>query len=260
MFLCDWKKPIYHLSNENNFCDLDHDTEKCKVHRSKCENRWTPLSNPSLFLYHCCNVYSVKIICGEEINKITLSNAGVFYLGPGCLLKGQDFTLNIQSPKKNIIGMSPNIFIPEMDQLNLIINSSLPLKYYEDVTDSGEMKDALETLHKRIVDLNKSRVEVGDTLSSHDIHQYAVCYVVVVALALAAGALLCRWLRRRARRAHITSGMELQPTTSVSDVNTNSASVSARQNMVERQPSVTRRIMNRECPHVPTNRLGTISA
>lgn len=211
-----------------------------------------------MFLYHCCNIFTVKVICGEQINKIQLSKAGVIYLEPGCLLKAQDFTLNIQSQKKNRMEMSPDIFIPEMDQLNFIINSTMPFENYKDETDSGEMKYALQQLHKRIEDMKNNQVEAGDIISSHDIHQYAVSYILVGALALGAGALLYRWLRLRARRAHITSDMELQPTRSVSDVNVNSVSVSARQNIERQSGELNNSMVNRACPSVPRNPLGTI--
>lgn len=262
-FICDWKKPIYHLESENNFCDINRDTNKCKVQRSRCENNWIPLTNPSLFLYHICNICTVKLICGEQITIVQLSKAGVIYLEPGCLLKGQDFTLTIHSNRKNKLDTSTDIFIPEMDQLNYIINSTMPFENFINTTDTSEIKYALQTLHKRIEHMKTSQVEVEETLSYHDIHQYAVSYILVGALALAAGVLLYRRKRLRAHRARITSDMELQPTTSVRDVQVNN-SASARQNIIERQCSAThiygelnQVMVNRACPRIPRDPIGT---
>ncbi|CAB3245051.1 unnamed protein product [Arctia plantaginis] len=80
-------------------------------------------------------------------------------------------------------------------------------------TESSDIVVELNKLHQRIEEMKNRRVEVEDSLSTHDVHLYSVSYILVGAGVVAVGALWCRrWQRMRARSARISPDIELQPT------------------------------------------------
>ncbi|CAK1595909.1 unnamed protein product [Parnassius mnemosyne] len=231
VYLCPIRQPIYHLSEDKNFCQLDQTTSRCRIYKTSCTNKWLPLNNPSQYLFHCCNTYDVKIICSDRVIGERLTKAGVISLDKGCLLKGQDFTLLSHQIYTHQIEMNKDLILPKIDPLNNIIKISIPLETFdENDTNLSDLNSSLHNLDRQIKDLKKNNVQLT-TLSSHDIHHYAINYVLIGVAAVLAAVFVWRWRRRR-RRAPISPDLELQSASSVS-------AVSARnQRKAYRKPSV----------------------
>lgn len=106
----------------------------------------------------------------DQIHLEQLSKAGIIYLGPGCLLRGKDFILYAQGKLKDKLNMKNNVLVPNLDQLNYLFNSSMQFDNLPNATDSNELKEELNKLHKRIEEMKNSQADLGTALSPHDIH------------------------------------------------------------------------------------------
>ncbi|XP_062529148.1 uncharacterized protein LOC134200372 [Bombyx mori] len=155
-------------------------------------------------MYHCCGTCEVKVMCGEHIVLKQLNNTGRLYLEPGCLIKGSDYTLHIPKTNNNKLEIQSNIYVPIIDPINNIINSSLLNTENLNVSESKDLQNALQKLHVRIEDLENSPPVLETSLTSHDTHQYVITYIIVIVIVLATGVLLWRRRRLSANRAIIS--------------------------------------------------------
>ena len=184
------------------------------------------------YLFFFCDSYTVRIICDEKITAQTLSKAGIVTIQEGCLIKGKDFTLYAQRSKKSNLKIMTDIFTPTIPtEINHLLTIPMPT---QELNFSSFVNDSLNDLDLKLKQLRKDSESV-DVISYHDIHQYTICYLLVVA-AIAAVAVFAwrRW--RRHRTVPISPGIPLHNrSASVSE----SVSESARkQSKADRQPCV----------------------
>ncbi|XP_028171358.1 uncharacterized protein LOC114360768 [Ostrinia furnacalis] len=53
-YLCQLKKPVYHLKQEESLCELDINKKQCKTVVHPCINKWVELNTINKYLYFCC--------------------------------------------------------------------------------------------------------------------------------------------------------------------------------------------------------------
>uniref|UniRef100_A0A2A4JSD5 Envelope fusion protein n=1 Tax=Heliothis virescens TaxID=7102 RepID=A0A2A4JSD5_HELVI len=220
-YLCQVNRQINHLRIDEKFCKLDSNLKQCIVIKSPCQDRWLELNEPTKFMYFCCNTYAVRIICQDQVAFKQVTGVGIIDLDSKCIIKSNEFTLYAHALSSNIIKSNSEIVTPQIAELNHIVNISLsPYIAYEDPINS-----TLEDLGKRIKQLKSANTNSLDyTLSTHDIHQYTICYCLLGLAVLAAAYFI--W-----RRCQTVSSVELPQSVA------NSVVFSRKQSTADRQPS-----------------------
>lgn len=196
-YFCQLQGPIKHLSPEEKFCQIEQ-MDTCKIKRESCKNQWVQLHNPSIYLYFACDTYSLTIICDNETRARQVSKAGLIQLYKQCTAKGRDVTLHSYQQQNTLTLESDLVLINIAPIQHHTFNTTLPL--IEFPQDRYHLNTSLQQLGDQINTM-KAAAEQEVTLTTHDIHQYAVSYSV-----LAAGvvAFLC-FLWRRYRQAAVRS-------------------------------------------------------
>ncbi|KAJ8704283.1 hypothetical protein PYW08_013007 [Mythimna loreyi] len=238
-FICQLFKPILHLENDENFCETNPINKKCKTARSMCTNRWIELHSTSQYMYFCCDTYSIKIICDDQVTVRQLTRAGVIRMNQKCFVKGKDFTLYSLQQQANQIELSPNILVPELDQINHIVSIKLPTE--EELPEDTGINSSLSILREQIETLKTTKAEVND-ISVHDIHHYTIIYVLLGIAICAVIILIWRrattCLRSTFRRAEPHHRQESAATTSTSTDNRVYSEVQPRNvTIADRQPN-----------------------
>jgi hypothetical protein len=209
--LCHTQKPIFHFKSDESLCIRDQKTNKCQTIISSCRNIWTELNKINTYLYYCCEKCTLRIICDDQVTAAQTERAGVIVLGQSCVIKGEDFTVISHKDQLSEIRSSSDIYTPEISQINHIINITLPLSEIN-VTDN---KFEIDQIKSQIQQM-KSETALNDDISYHDVHQYSIIYILLVAAVIATGAMIWRRLRRRCSgSADLRSQLEDQQPSSV---------------------------------------------
>ncbi|CAB3241580.1 unnamed protein product [Arctia plantaginis] len=209
-YLCHMHGPVMSLNLEEKFCEKT-DSSTCNMIKTSCENKWIRLHDLSTYFYFCCNSYSIKIICDNEIQTRQVSKAGIIQLTRQCIAKGHDVTLYAYQQPENTVNLKLNILDTKFTPFNnLIHNLTLPFQNIETFTsENSHMNDSLKQLGDNIRLLKESEQQ-NDGLTTHDIHHYTVSYGLLVA---AMGAVLWfLWRRRRRNAAPHREHVESVPT------------------------------------------------
>lgn len=195
-YICPQRNPIRNIKTDEDFCSPNELTKKCNIEKCTCLDTWVPLHTTNQHLYFCCDTYAIKILCGDQVTIKQLSGSGVITTGQGCIIKGRDFTLYSIQHQTNQVNISTDIIIPELDQINHIINIKIPVKN-ELAENESNLNTSLTSLGESIQNLKNSNVEVED-ISYHNIHHYALGYVTLAGLVTAS--LVWMWMSGRCCR------------------------------------------------------------
>ncbi|XP_030030867.1 uncharacterized protein LOC115447783 [Manduca sexta] len=171
-YICDTAKPIERLENDEVYCD--HTNHTCKVEKTICTNKLIELNATSQYLFFYCEAHPIKIICNNHISVEQFNRAGIIRLSPECVIKGKDFTLYPHRREFNQIEISPDIYSPEVDQINNIVNLTFPT---DEVTNT-DMEKSFAKVHEEIQNSKSAGEVTDDVISYHDIHQYVVSYAL----------------------------------------------------------------------------------
>lgn len=121
-------------------------------------------------------------------------------MASNCIIKSDQFIINSHKESENIINIEPRIFAPRIAPINHIVNLSIPISQSDD--DMKEFNISLQETSDKIRSIKSAEDSLDDsreTISTHDIHQFVVMYLV--AAGCAAGALWLAWRECRRRRA-----------------------------------------------------------
>ncbi|CAH0726287.1 unnamed protein product, partial [Brenthis ino] len=192
---------IFHLNSQENFCIINQTTQNCKITSSVCYQKWTEL-NLQIYLYFYCDSNTVRIICDEHVFSQNISKAGIIHLQPGCSIKGDDFTLISYQQLTNTIDLQPRIYTPTVNEINHLINISIPIETISGLNVSNINKTFNDlSLQIKSIQQNSQLIDLG--VSYHDLHQYIVCYVLVAAVGIAAVLLAWRCVGAKGGKARL---------------------------------------------------------
>ena len=198
-YLCRLRGPIQSLGHNEQFCEKEK-LSKCRIIKSSCENKWVPLHDYSTYLYFCCDSYSLRVICDDDLQASEVSKAGLIQLTKQCIVKGHDITLYSHQQLENTLNLEPNILEVKLTPINRVVsNLTLPIQNFQDFKvdeDTTPIHVSLKQLGEQIQSMKKS-TEQTEVLTTHDIHQYALLY----GLLAAAIAVVLWFLRKRCLRA-----------------------------------------------------------
>ncbi|CAG9090323.1 unnamed protein product [Plutella xylostella] len=193
-YRCHLSSTLNHLNSDEQFCETDL-TNKCKTTKTVCRNKWTQLSNPSSYLYFVCNTYAIRVICDKEVAVRQLSKVGIIALDNTCIAKGRDITIHSrQQNAQSVVNIEADVYIPSIS-INNVLNISTPIETNLNENMDPKINGSLSRLGEQIREM-KTVVNSyeNESISSHDIHQYSIMYVLVSAAVMAAAVFL--WSRR----------------------------------------------------------------
>lgn len=209
-YLCQLKKPVYHLKQEESLCDYDIDKKQCKTVIRPCINKWVELNTLNKYLYFCCEKCQLRVICADQVTAPQLEQAGLVSISHGCIVKSDLFTVHTRNLGHNIIKTSIDIKTQDISPINNIINASIPITPIVDDTINDRQRQ-LSDIEKGLKDLKEQAVLSTD-VSYHDVHQYALIYIMI-GIGVIVGAWLV-WRRvRRARPAAVAAPPAAERTT-----------------------------------------------
>lgn len=189
--LCQLLTPIYRMkSDDRSMCKMSNESTKCQTKQERCRDMWTELRNINHYLYFCCELCKIRIICGHQISTQTLRKAGVMTLGDDCILNSDTFTIYSQQQQVNKIQAQVEIVPVEIAPINSIINLSVPIvgQELENGSLAMEQNTLLLDLGKQIQQIKAATAEgvISDKVTYHDIHQYVVIYILAATVIIAA--------------------------------------------------------------------------
>lgn len=194
VYLCHLQRPIIKMKGDKSLCDLDNTAGECKTTTSRCRNEWTETNKINQFMYFCCEECPVRIMCQDHIATTQLTQAGIIAVGQGCVIKTYDFTVyGHKDTYSSIIKTSPDIVAPEIPAMNYLINISYPTGTTLNDPDEEERHRELDKIHRNIESM-KGQEGLTSEMSYHDVHHYAITYIILIAM-IAIGASLAwrRW-------------------------------------------------------------------
>lgn len=196
-YLCRLQGPIKNLDHDERFCETEKPSS-CRLTKSSCQNKWVQLHDFSTYLYFCCDVNSLRVICDDVIESHQVSKAGLIYLSKQCIVKGRDVTLYSYQQLENTLTLQPNILVGKLTPIHhLVKDISLPIQNLDEANfEKVQMNESLKHLGEQIKSMKESAQQT-EILTTHDIHHYALSY----GLLAAAIAVFLWFLRRRGRRA-----------------------------------------------------------
>lgn len=205
--LCHSRKPIFQFKSEDSMCIKEKSSNRCLTNTAACRNNWMELSKTNTYLYYCCGQCALRIICEHQITAIQVAKTGVITLDSDCVIKGEDFTVFSHKMLYSEMKTATDLESQQIAPINHIINVSVP----EVEINTTDHQASFRYIKEQIEQM-KSEKALYSEISSHDIHQYSVIYVLVLGAALTVLVYLCRWLyRRRQRSTDLQSNSELQP-------------------------------------------------
>lgn len=206
-YMCYLQKPIYHMRNDNDLCKTNSiNKQECKTIKGTCQNKWMNLNKINTYFYFCCGDCYLRTLCaGAQVTRHRLARANIVSISENCIIKTDNFTVYGHSQFENNLNARDNIdklVIPSINQVFNITMKPPQIDIYNstDLFYSNETNAALEALRDQISKL-KSSEHLSDGISYHDVHHYAITYILVGGLAVTGMILVCRHVRRRRQHA-----------------------------------------------------------
>lgn len=199
IMMCSLQRPIHHLKTEDNLCEKNVETEKCKTKQTICRDVWIELNTINTYMYFCCEQRTIRIICKRQVTAERVSKAGIIRLGNGCVIKGEAFTIYSHMQQSNHLTIQPDDLKVDVPPINNIFNITVPNNEVK-MTNDEELityNNQLNRIGDQIKQMKNEGDDVAEHFSSHDVHQFVVLYLLAGAALLAAGIYL--WRRSRAR-------------------------------------------------------------
>lgn len=194
--LCHIKRPIFHIKDDQNFCQRLPNSRKCKTITNPCNNRWEELSNINSYLYFCCRQCQLKLICEDQVSVIQMTHSGFFNVGQGCIIKSADFFVYSHRQEESKISLSSFIASPEISPINHLINISIPHDILStNQSDINNHQIQLLEIENKLKVMKESQA-LSDEVSFHDVHHYAAIYVLFAAVSV----IVIAWAWRRCGR------------------------------------------------------------
>ncbi|XP_047986323.1 uncharacterized protein LOC125226394 [Leguminivora glycinivorella] len=173
-YFCYIKKPVYQLKGDNSFCESDK--SGCKTASTTCTNNWIESNALNTYIYFCCAQCQVRTLCADQVTAHQLTNAGLINVGHGCIIKTNNFSVFPHKPHWSELKMKPDLYIPIMAPINHVINITIPP--LQQKNESEDLQRETNELGEKIEQLKTTEVN-AETISYHDIHHYAMIYVIL---------------------------------------------------------------------------------
>lgn len=186
-FLCNTDLPVFNIHSKNAACEVAiigqrPDIARCNSQRLPCKDAWIKLHSVNSWLTTCCEEHCLlRVICNDDVTAHSITKTSIITLGQNCIAQFKDITILSHNVYESTIEANSNIKIPTLNSsINKIVNFTL----------SSVIKDSLPHMPNSELEEIDHRIELQkrmeDTklqpISGHDIHQYAISYIMVTIL------------------------------------------------------------------------------
>ncbi|KAI5638403.1 baculovirus F protein domain-containing protein [Phthorimaea operculella] len=197
-YLCPLQKPIYQMKSDDGLCQKSQETHQCKTETFTCDDSRVELSKVNTYLYSCCGQRTIKIICEQQITAKQINKAGIISLGEGCVIKSDSFTIFAHKQQMNQIKIKTNLIKIEIPPINNIINVSIP-NIDLNPQESNDLQNDIDDVGRKIEQMKTNGINtiLEDQISSHDLHQYVLLYILTSVAIISAGIIVWRRLKLR---------------------------------------------------------------
>lgn len=193
-FVCHAYTPIRNLHRPTASCEakmLSHEANNvtCDLKTKRCNDQWTKLERPNIWLYNCINECTTRIICGNQIAQTSLTKTGLLALDQDCAIQHEDATVysyNVLSSKTKI---DMTLEVPIIESPNDMWKT---IKTSNIVFSSLNLSDEHRRLDDKIAE-QKAREVLPNDLSTHDLNNYTISTTLIVIIVLA----IVVWLIRK---------------------------------------------------------------
>lgn len=155
-----------------------------KQNADRSQTNWIKLRNNN-WLFSSQHPQPAVIVCEEDVTTLTIPINGKISLKEGCTLKVGLVILISHKIIKSTVDLS---LLPAVN-LSTNWTTSYNTTILQEVPNEGDFR----VLHKKIAELQDANLNI----SKHDMHHYAVTYIIVVFILIAVIVYLCK-VRRRA--------------------------------------------------------------
>lgn len=178
-FVCIMNLPIYNLQNAHAPCEaklLSHQMSlPCIAKKTECETAWVELHNTNSWLAICCDSCTLRTVCDSDVKSHVINTSSIVSLKQGCLLRTKDLKIHSHNNYNSNARLDYDIQIPTLEKtINSIVNkhstSQLNIVHNEDIA-----------VVEQKVQYMKSKEQLPATLTTHDVHHYAISYLLVAA-------------------------------------------------------------------------------
>lgn len=190
-FVCIMNLPIFSLQNAKAPCEAkllgQHSTLQCITEPTKCETAWIELHNTNTWLVTCCKSCTIRTVCNDDVRLHVINTSSIVSLKQGCLLQTKELKIHSRNNYNSNAKLDYDIQVPTLDKtINGIISShTTPLLQVKHNGGIAVVEERLRYL--------KSMEQLPATLTTHDIHQYVISYVLLTVIGVA----IIAWVAKR---------------------------------------------------------------
>lgn len=181
--ICKTNKPIFDMHSNGAPCEaklLSHQNlEPCDVENASCKDAWLELHASNKWLVICCDTCTLRTICNGDVFSHTMTSSGIVSLPQGCVLQSNDLTIYAHNRYNSRVKLDYEIASTTFDNsVNKIVN--LTYNYTPNLFQPTARETKIIT--KEIAEQKEQEKHFPSTIiSAHDIHQYVITYLLLVA-------------------------------------------------------------------------------
>jgi hypothetical protein len=189
-FICNKNLPVFNFHNDKTPCEaklIGHrTTTPCDITHTSCKNAWIELHSPNTWLVICCDTcHTLRVICEEDVTSHTMTSSGIITLEQGCMLQSEYLTIHSLNQYNSKVKLDYVINVPSItSSINRIANltyHNIPNQHF-----SEHNYQDIEEIDKRLLNQRNKEQNFPTVLTTHDIHQYAICYFLLAAAVVTA--------------------------------------------------------------------------
>lgn len=176
-FVCILNLPVYNIQNANAPCEaklIGHQTTSpCNGKKSRCDTNWIELHTVNTWLVVCCDLCTFRTVCAGDVRTMVINASSIVSLREGCLIQTKDLTIYSHNNYDSQARINYDIEMPSLNKsINSIIGShqTYQIEVMED--------NSINNIEKDIQNIRQEQ-QLPNDISSHDIHQFIVCYVLL---------------------------------------------------------------------------------
>ncbi|KOB72658.1 Iris-A [Operophtera brumata] len=194
-FVCSLNLPIRNLESTDAPCEaklLGHQkTSPCISKKTECVATWIELYSSNTWLAVCCDSCVVRTVCAGEVASHQLNTSGLITLKQGCVMQNKD--LSIYAHNLFHSDARVNLYLAKPPKLVKSINHIFNSQRTPQLRRVSEDEN-LEKVARQLEQQKINELQLPATISTHDIHQYTICYTLLAVVVIAA---LVRVIRKR---------------------------------------------------------------
>lgn len=175
--ICERRNQLYDAKNDKLACEinlLNHNENlsgRCKFRTSNLEDVWIPLSASNNWIFAIYDNRQMDVICNNQVERQAIQGEGIVTIPPECIVRHGSIEITAQNSVETAILES---ILPEVNISNAI---NTYIQKQGTIITLYEKSD-IKTLDEMIQDV-RTQEELPEELSTHDIHQYGLGYILL---------------------------------------------------------------------------------